>query len=41
MCVEIVEGTACRSTGQAIDPAPGACFIKKFILLALIIPVPV
>ena len=29
------------ATGQAIDPAPGACFIPKFISLAQIFPGPV
>ena len=27
----------CRSTGRVIDPAPGACFIPKFISLVHII----
>ena len=31
----------CRSTGEAIDPTPGAWFIPKFILLAQVIPGPV
>ena len=28
----------CRSTGQAIDPAPGASFIPKFISFAQVVP---
>ena len=28
----------CWSTGQAIDPVPGACFIAKFISLAQAVP---
>ena len=31
----------CRSTGQVIDPAPGAWFMPKFISLAQVIPGPV
>ena len=30
-----------RSIGQASDPAPGAWFITKFILLAQVVPCPV
>ena len=31
----------CRSTGRAIDPALGACFIQKIIFISLVVPSPV
>ena len=39
----IVAGSTldCRSTGQVINPAPGAWFIPKFISLNQVVPIPV
>ena len=38
-CGTMLLAVDCRSAGRAIDPAPGTCFIPKFMSLARVVPV--